>query len=171
MGVPQRRERVFFIALRKDLAGQFLQQMDMFTVAPKLDLVFNEKGISYGEIKESVGNKISDLYYSRWEKRKPTDTKFGDITERTDGTGSCFSDAIVNDMQIMPTILSKGYIVDYNTGHFISEDTFKKAGTYPMDYKFEGNKPPYLIGMSVPPVMTAQIASEIYSQWLSKIPN
>jgi hypothetical protein len=25
----------------------------------------------------------------------------------------------------------------------------------------------YLIGMSVPPVMTAQIATEIYNQWLN----
>ena len=31
MGVPQRRERVFFIALRKDLAESFLYQKDMFT--------------------------------------------------------------------------------------------------------------------------------------------
>jgi DNA (cytosine-5)-methyltransferase 1 len=31
------------------------------------------------------------------------------------------------------------------------------------------NKPGYLIGMSVPPVMTAQIAKQVYEQWLSKI--
>jgi hypothetical protein len=27
----------------------------------------------------------------------------------------------------------------------------------------------YLIGMSVPPIMTAQISTQIYSQWLSKL--
>jgi DNA (cytosine-5)-methyltransferase 1 len=43
------------------------------------------------------------------------------------------------------------------------------GGTYPTDYEFKGNKPQYLIGMSVPPVMTAQIATQIYQQWLSKI--
>ena len=41
MGVPQRRERVFFIAFRKDLAKQFLGPVDMFTVLPKLQLEFN----------------------------------------------------------------------------------------------------------------------------------
>ena len=46
MGVPQRRERVFFIALRKDLAEPFLYQQDMFTVNPKLELNFNELEIS-----------------------------------------------------------------------------------------------------------------------------
>jgi DNA (cytosine-5)-methyltransferase 1 len=43
------------------------------------------------------------------------------------------------------------------------------CGTYPHDYEFLTNKPEYLIGMSVPPVMTAQIASRIYEQWLSKM--
>jgi DNA (cytosine-5)-methyltransferase 1 len=43
------------------------------------------------------------------------------------------------------------------------------GGTYPTDYDFKGNKPQYLIGMSVPPVMTAQIATQIYEQWLSKL--
>ena len=42
------------------------------------------------------------------------------------------------------------------------------AGSYPLDYVFDGDMN-YLIGMSVPPVMTAQIATRIYDQWLSKI--
>lgn len=42
MGVPQRRKRVFFIALRNDLAEPFMEDVDMFQTAPKLDLDFNE---------------------------------------------------------------------------------------------------------------------------------
>ena len=34
---------------------------------------------------------------------------------------------------------------------------------------FKKLKERYLIGMSVPPVMTAQIATEIYNQWISKL--
>jgi DNA (cytosine-5)-methyltransferase 1 len=44
-----------------------------------------------------------------------------------------------------------------------------KIGSYPSDYDFKKSDPGYLIGMSVPPVMTAQIAHRIYEQWLSKI--
>jgi DNA (cytosine-5)-methyltransferase 1 len=44
-----------------------------------------------------------------------------------------------------------------------------KIGTFPLDYNFIKNKPIYVIGMSVPPVMTAQIATRIYDQWLAKI--
>ena len=50
MGVPQRRERVFFIALRKDLAPKFMEYVDMFTELPKLELEFNEKSILYKEV-------------------------------------------------------------------------------------------------------------------------
>jgi len=38
-----------------------------------------------------------------------------------------------------------------------------------MDYNFKGVSVKYLIGMSVPPIMMAQIATEIYNQWFSKI--
>ena len=167
MGVPQHRERVFFIALRKDLATNFLYQKDMFEVAPKLELKFNEKEIMYSEIKTDIGRKASDLYYSRWLKRKDTDNSFGDITEREDGTGSCFSDMFAKMNSILPTITGKGGIYDFETGHFISDNSFKKGGSYPLDYDFQSNKVPFLVGMSVPPVMTAQISSQIYAQWLS----
>jgi DNA (cytosine-5)-methyltransferase 1 len=40
--------------------------------------------------------------------------------------------------------------------------------SYPIDYEFEFD-PYYLIGMSVPPLMTAKIAEQVYNQWLSKI--
>ena len=41
-----------------------------------------------------------------------------------------------------------------------------KGGTFPLDYKLEGNQAIYMVGMSVPPVMTAQIATRIYETWL-----
>ena len=41
MGVPQRRERVFFICLRKDLACPFLHFADMFTELPEIEMEFD----------------------------------------------------------------------------------------------------------------------------------
>jgi DNA (cytosine-5)-methyltransferase 1 len=46
-------------------------------------------------------------------------------------------------------------------------DEVKMIGSYPLDYNFKNIKPNYLIGMSVPPVMTAQIAHQIYLQWFT----
>ena len=42
-----------------------------------------------------------------------------------------------------------------------------RIGSFPSDYDFGTNKPNYLVGMSVPPVMTAQIASRVWEKWLS----
>lgn len=39
------------------------------------------------------------------------------------------------------------------------------CGSYPLDYNFIKIEPKYLIGMSVPPIMTAQIAYQIWLQW------
>jgi len=169
MGVPQRRERVFFIALRKDLANPFLKQMNLFDILPEIKLEFNEPEINYGSIKTELGRIASKLYYERWTKREPNDTSFGDITERLNGSGSCFSDVFAKDELPLPTITSKGGIYDFENGNFISDDSFKKGGSYPLDYDFKGNKVPYIVGMSVPPIMTAQISTQIYSQWLSKL--
>lgn len=48
-------------------------------------------------------------------------------------------------------------------------EEYQLAGTYPLDYNFLGAKNPvYLIGMSVPPVMTAQVAHQVYLQWFSR---
>lgn len=169
MGVPQRRERVFFIALRKDLAGQFLQQMDMFTVAPKLDLVFNEKGITYGEIKESVGKDLTNTQLKTWQSRKDSDNDFGDTNKRLTGNESDFNAYYAKPKKILNTIAASAKYIDYQTPSHLSDNSIIKSQTYPIDYDFLNNKPLYICGMSVPPVMTAQIATEIYSQWLTKI--
>jgi len=166
MGVPQRRERVFFVCLRKDLAEPFLEQVSLFDILPKIELNFNEPGIKYKEIKRGIGRKASELYYERWEQREENDRDFGDITSRINGTGSCFSDVFAKNDMILPTITSKGGVYDFYSGHFLSKKSFCNGGTYPQDYNFLKNKPEYLIGMSVPPIMTAQIATEIYSQWI-----
>jgi DNA (cytosine-5)-methyltransferase 1 len=52
---------------------------------------------------------------------------------------------------------------------YTSKDEVCKIGSYPLDYNFLNNKPHYIIGMSVPPLMTGKIAEQIYKQWLSKI--
>lgn len=171
MGVPQRRERVFFIFLRKDLATQFMHQVDMFTEVPKIELEFNEKEIFFSELEDNLGAKLNEknITYQRWLKRIITDKNFGDITARINGKGSDFNTNIIHSNEVFPTVVSKGCEIKYNLPIKISKSEYCKIGTYPGDYNFLTNKAPYLIGMSVPPVMTAQIATEIYTQWLSKL--
>ena len=43
------------------------------------------------------------------------------------------------------------------------------AQTFPQDYNFLKQDVKYVCGMSVPPVMMAQIADQVYIQWLKEI--
>jgi len=67
MGVPQKRKRVFFIAMRKDLTPKFLHFIDMFTEVPKLDLVFNEPPIAVKEFDSGKpGHKLTPSIQKYW---------------------------------------------------------------------------------------------------------
>jgi len=145
MGVPQKRERVFFIALRKDLAQPFLHFADMFTEVPKLELNFKEPKIPIKHFAKGVPKKETQNY---------SESRFGDVMLDLDKP----SNTIATDIN--------RYWLDENT--LIDKDTVSLIGSYPLDYDhLDFNNPQYLIGMSVPPVMTAQIANQIYKQWLS----
>lgn len=86
MGVPQRRERVFFICLRKDLAEPFLEQVDLFLERPRLDLEFNEEPILWGEIYrkgeggERALNEGTELK-RLWGLKKPSDKSLVDTAK------------------------------------------------------------------------------------------
>jgi DNA (cytosine-5)-methyltransferase 1 len=158
MGVPQKRERVFFICQRKDLN------------LPKLKLEFNEESIPFSEIScDSKEFEISE-YREKWIK-----------TEKGKCFENRFSTLKINEKEVLPTITASQRKSFY-TGFLhpkqcrkLNDKEFMLGGSYPLDYDFllhntnNENFVAYLIGMSVPPVMTAQIANQIKIQWLDKI--
>ena len=171
MGVPQKRERVFFIALRKDLAKPFLYQKDMFTITPKLKLEFNEDEIFFSEIKDSKGRMIPKNMYSLWEQRIVGDLNLSQPAKRYLNKGNyMFNHNFLYDENVCGTLFAKedGQIL-FDSGKYLSDSERIKISSFPADYKFKKLKTWYIIGMSVPPVMMAQIATEVYNQWLSKI--
>jgi DNA (cytosine-5)-methyltransferase 1 len=171
MGVPQRRERVFFICLRKDLASPFLYQKDLFTIMPKLELSFNEPIIPFSEIVDYEGrNADSKVIKLLWENRKYGDLNQGETNFRLYGKNNNFNQVYVYTDRVCPTLAGReSCLVLYDKPKYLSKNEVCHISTFPEDYNFISNKPHYICGMSVPPVMMAQIASEIHSQWLSKI--
>jgi DNA (cytosine-5)-methyltransferase 1 len=171
MGVPQRRERVFFICLRKDLAKPFLEQVDFFTSLPKLKLDFKEPEIPFEKIFQDYTDRpLSDHYQKFWDIREKGDIDFSNSSARMGKNENAqFQYKYLYMHKVSNTITAGEQCVLFDRPRFRNFDELCLCGSYPKDYDFKGNKPEYLIGMSVPPVMTAQIATEIYSQWLSKI--
>lgn len=171
MGVPQRRERVFFICLRKDLAGPFMKQKDLFTTAPELELGWNEQEIRFGEFRSEAGVDASHTEMGKLMALKTkADKSIGDINMRLYEKLSGFTVMIRHDEDVLGTITAgNGGDFRYHDDMKMSDTDYILGGSFPLDYDFSGNRPQYLIGMSVPPIMTAQIALQIYEQWLSKI--
>lgn len=169
MGIPQKRERVFFIALRKDLATPFLESVDMFTILPKLKLEFNEPKIVFKEVFHDYTDRpLTDHYKGFWDIRQKGDLDFSASSSRMGKNPNAqFQYKYLYMDKVANTITAGEQCVLYDYPRYRNFDELCECGSYPKDYDFNGNKPEYLIGMSVPPIMTAQIASEIYNQWNS----
>lgn len=161
MGVPQKRERVFFIGIRNDFDLQ------------ELRLRFAEMAVTFGEIfSNKVGRPLKEdsLYFENWKHKKPTDKTFSQVEARK-GRGAAYGTGRVflSSESVSATIVGQSEYILHSHPNFVNDLDICQIGSYPIDYNFKGVEPKYLIGMSVPPVMTAQIANQIWIQWLSKI--
>lgn len=156
MGCPQRRERTFIIGLRND-----------FATLPKLQLNFNEPPILFAMCDDgdtAVENKITpcDAFY--WSLCRQ-----GEAISKHHPNGNRFDSVRLSMKSVANTITANGRLYHPIYPRGLNNSELCKVGTYPLDYDFKGRNPQWFIGMSVPPVMTAQIAHQIFLQWLSKI--
>ena len=158
MGVPQKRERVFFIGHKKEYN------------LPKLKLDFNEDAIPFGEIFENINyNDLTKNEQYLWDKRKIGDLDFGQINLRIGNKQNSFTTKLLYKDKVCNTVTGGDNNVLFDIPRKTTKNEVCQIGTYPLDYNFKTIEPKYLIGMSVPPVMTAQISHQIYLQWLIKI--
>jgi DNA (cytosine-5)-methyltransferase 1 len=155
MGVPQKRERVFFIASRKDLEK------------PKLKLFFNENSI---KIRQAIadmpdyskeGIRLTPIAEEVWRQ-----VKIGKSAD-TIKNGSWYSRIKLDPEKVCNTITAKA-ISDFwhwKEPYYIAKQYIRRLSTFPEDYNNLDCNIGYLAGMSVPPIMMAQIANQIYLQW------
>ena len=149
MGVPQTRHRVFFIAVRNDI------DFDL----DNLDMSFNYEPIKYGEIKEGYGKTVAkgSQYHTCLHIAKESDKSIGDVLGRTGKKVTCFSDKIVWEGDVMPTIVANTNVFRGTDKTRISAADIVHSQTFPEDYDFCGCKVGYICGMSVPPIMIKRI--------------
>ncbi len=169
MGVPQRRERVFFSAIRKDLYKGYFE--DLFQSVPGLKLDFNEKEIPFKEFKTNdIDRPLPKGMINYFLNRSPSETCMGETKERIDGKRGMFATMFQNDNKPLYTITSNsGSDSSTEPGRWLNDYEILCGQTFPQDYDFLKIPMKYMCGMSVPPLMTARIANEVKKQWLDKI--
>lgn len=154
MGVPQSRERVFFIANNQNY--------------PKIKMQFKGKPIKFGEVRSPKGKETKgEMTRKRLEKLQRGDTCIADITKRTEnGRWTSFNCKIIWDDMVCYTLAANGgFFRAYDKKRFSDQD-YINVSSFPQDYDFMEQDPQYMCGMSVPPNMMANIAMEIWNQWL-----
>ena len=157
MGVPQKRERVFLVAHRKDLE------------LPKLELSFDEPEIPFGVVREEHGDEGSPYLMSLLKYRKLTDRDVSDTNKRVTKKASRFTSPIIRDDEPCRTITSGGELCRMYDGKLLTNKDIINCQTFPQDFDFCGSSVQYVCGMSVPPFMMERLSREVYRQWLSKV--
>lgn len=154
MGVPQERERVFFIGSRKDLK------------LPKLTLSFNEKQISAKEaikdLPEDTEETISEAAFSYW-----TRCGLGDKFSKFNRKGSRFNQIKLSPYKPAPTVATnKGNYFHWSVPRYMNDSELIRFQTFPDDFNFCNQSVAYVLGMSVPPFMIQRINKNIIEKWL-----
>jgi DNA (cytosine-5)-methyltransferase 1 len=152
MGLPQARERVFFICRRKDLKWSDLR------------LGFNEKAIPLivafeGAPSDGVG--LNTEMKKRWMAMKEGEGggvlgKFNQFKKLSRFKPSF---TLTANHQLLSHPTKPRYLNNYE---------LKMISSFPIDYKFKSEKlAGYQMGMSVPPLMMHKISEQIYKQWFA----
>lgn len=167
MGVPQKRERVFFIAVRSDIAAKLPGDgTTLFDTFPRLDMGFAEKEIPFSTFcGEASGGHKNGTLEKWWDK-----VAIGKDIADYHPSGSFFSFLKCDPEKPLPTLTGGGKQVSTSLMHpfekrYLNEHEMRLGGAWPLDYV--AKRTPYIITMSVPPVMMAQVALRIYEQWFA----
>jgi DNA (cytosine-5)-methyltransferase 1 len=164
-GVPQRRQRVFFCALRNDI------QKPMLKLAPKhrwigpAEACQDIQFLTSEEQNDTKHKTKTDIIWCR--KTQPRE-QYADAVVR-----SGVKEKLWNHKKLHPVIPSNSLTATHEMiNHWACARTltfreWKRLGSFPDDYQAKSDKiGKYMIGMSVPPKMTEVVARAVVEQWL-----
>lgn len=173
MEVPQRRERVFFIAIRKDLEHLLPKPQGLlFCDFPKLNMKFGRLPIPFDKIRSQGLNDAPWTEHDTriWQKRIIGDVDYSCTLKRIENRDSNFNSKYVYPHKPIPTITSSGgaKLSIFDEPRQMNSMELKLAQSFPLDYDFlsdKYSKVKYVLGMSVPPLMMAHIANRLHNEW------
>lgn len=155
MGVPQRRERTFFIARRADLA---LPKICLDFRGAEIPVKDALRGVSASDAK-ALTPKTRDLW-----KKIDVGRRLCDVHPR----GSRFSERKINPERSSHTVTatSGSQLMHWSEPRYFSGPEIVRLQSFPDDYRFGKESPHYVCGMSVPPLMMKAVAEQVRAQLL-----
>ena len=148
MGVPQKRERTFFISRRIDLSFN------------KISFDFNEEVIptkkAFIGSKEN-GKPLTPLFKKYWSQIKPG-CGLGKINKFNQWKK-------INPDLVSFTQTSTIRLMHFSEPRLLSDHEVLRLQTFPEDFNFNNQDVGYVCGMSVPPLMMQRVAISIAKQF------
>lgn len=163
-GVPQRRERVFFVAQRNDLRKPALRLQPKHRWIPAGEACQDLQELTAAERAHTKPTR-SDLLL--WPNTKPGDSLSVECM-RQRGKGSFFNNYKLSSQKPANSLSATSWVITHwNECRTLTFREWKRLGSFPDDYHAKTDKiGKYMIGMSVPPKMTEQVARAVIEQWL-----
>lgn len=161
MGVPQSRERTFFIARRKDL------------MIPSLKLEFNEDPISVRSAFKDCMDERGKDFRSSVNYKYFKGTPMGKSFSYSHPKGSLFSLIRLDPDKPSPTLTAtnaSSTLYHWDDMFGLSRNQVCELQTFPLDYNFLDEDPGYVCGMSVPPKMMERLSLKIAEALASRPP-
>lgn len=155
MGVPQSRQRVFIIGHKKELNYK------------KLNLNFSEPPIGFKEAtekfwKDNDGQSIEKhSLYKFWKE-----IGIGENHKKRFNLYKPYLDRPCQTLVAAASNPGAASVCHPTIPRKLNKRESCVVQSFPLDYDFLDQNPLSCIGRSVPPVMMAQIANQIYLQWL-----
>jgi len=163
-GVPQKRERVFFCAIRNDIDR------------PPLQLSPQHRWISAGEaikdLFELNNNEHADVlapksYIAGWKFTKEGGCLSDGKVVAGLKAGGFMSVRMARNLPSPALTAQDQHYLHWDSPRLFTFREWKRLGSFPDDYIAKTDKiGKYMIGMSVPPRMTEQVARAVIDQWL-----
>tara|TARA_R110000868_G_scaffold15696_5_gene71619 strand:+ start:2557 stop:3582 length:1026 start_codon:yes stop_codon:yes gene_type:complete len=161
-GVPQKRERVFFCAVRSDVSTKLLE------------LEPCSRWISASEAcadipstpEEKVKYKLSSVMERMWRITKPGGC-MKEASIKFTGKNNYFNWILVHPAKPCPTIPATHALCHWSECRWLTYRECIRFGSFPDDYVARTEAiGKYMIGMSVPPRMMETVARAVCKQWL-----
>ena len=163
-GVPQRRERVFFCAMRNDLEAPPLKLAPQNRWVGADESCSDLQELTPAEGKETAPDQSARRYWAKTDEGNTFEAAYFNLT----GKKAFYNHIRLSSKTPAPTLSSQAHCyTHWSECRKLTYREWKRLGSFPDDYQAKTDKVgKYMIGMSVPPKMTEVVARAVCEQWL-----